>query len=56
MDIQIELIQSTGLKDKFPAPLEVDRKLYNFPWSNGCESGLLFSAPFEVNRFLYGAG
>ena len=34
----------------FLAPLEVDRELYNFPWSNGYDSGLLFPAPLEVDR------
>ena len=37
----------------FPAPLEVDRELYNFPWSNGYDSGLLFPTPREVDKYLY---
>ena len=32
----------------------MDRKLYNFPWSNEYDSGLLFPTPLEVDRYLYG--
>ena len=31
----------------------MDRELYNSPWSNGYDSGLLFPAPREVDRYLY---
>ena len=34
----------------FPSPREVDRELYNLPWSNGYDSGFLFPAPREVDR------
>ena len=29
----------------------MDKEIYNFPWSNGYESGLLFPAPIEVGSY-----